>query len=228
MSQSRPRFGCFPGSFSPSRRHRRSTRLSLTLPAGVAQQGGDPAIAVTAVPTGQLDHVRNQAILVVTAARDTALGRAVLPQHPAGPPFRDPEPATGMVDALAAARGAQRFPRAAFVRICLSSVRSETARRSRSFSFSSAAETAELIAAHPAILLAPAVVCDLADPQLPDRVRHRHARAEPPPAAACRRSPPACSASSPSLVPLIPKPKDGPIRWGRITVALRRARARRW
>ena len=25
-----PRFGCLPGTFSPSRRHRRSTRLSLT------------------------------------------------------------------------------------------------------------------------------------------------------------------------------------------------------
>ena len=76
------------------------------LPAGVAQQGGDPAIAVTVIAAGQLDHLRDQAVLVVTAARDTALGRAVLPQHPAGPPFRDPEPVTDMVDALAAPRRA--------------------------------------------------------------------------------------------------------------------------
>ena len=38
-------------------------------------------------------------------------------------------------------------------------------------------QAAELVAAHPAILLAPSVVGDLADPQLPDRVRHRHALA---------------------------------------------------
>ena len=154
---------------------------------------------------GQLVR-RDQAILVFTATRDTALGRAVLPEHPAGPTLRDPEPVTDMIDVLEAARGAHKFPRAASVRICLSSVRSETARRSRSFSFSSAAEAAELVAAHPAILLAPAVVCDLADPQLPDRVRHRHALAMqhlhlP---LAGRRSPPACSASLPSLVLLIP------------------------
>ena len=180
--------------------------LVVDQPAGVAQQGGDPAIAVTTVPAGQLDHVRDQAILVVTAARDTALGRALLSQHPAGAALRDPEPATDMVDALAAARGAHKFPWAASLRICLSSVRSETARRSRSFSFSSAAEAAELVAAHPAVLLAPPVVSDLADPQLPDRVRHRHALAMqhlhlP---LAGRRSPPACSASLPSLVLLIP------------------------
>jgi hypothetical protein len=30
----------------------------------------------------------------------------VLPQHPAGPALRDPEPVTDMIDALAAARGA--------------------------------------------------------------------------------------------------------------------------
>ena len=60
-----------------------------------------------ALAVGQLDHVRDQAILVVTPARDTALGRTVLSQHPTGPPFRDPEPAADMVDALATTRGAQ-------------------------------------------------------------------------------------------------------------------------
>ena len=80
--------------------------LVVDLPAGVAQQGRDPSIAVTAVPAGQLDHVRDQAVLVVTAARDPALCRSVLAQHPAGPTLRDSEPATDMVDALATARGA--------------------------------------------------------------------------------------------------------------------------
>jgi hypothetical protein len=43
-----------------------------------------------------------------------------------------------MLDAGAPARGAWKFPRAASARICLSKVRSETARRSRAFSASSA------------------------------------------------------------------------------------------
>ena len=84
-----------------------SRTLSVKLPAGVAQQGGDSPIAVAAVPAGQLDHVRDQAVLLlVTAVRDTALGRTVLPQHPAGPPFRDPEPVADMVDVFPTVRGA--------------------------------------------------------------------------------------------------------------------------
>ena len=61
-----------------------NTGAVVALPAGVAQQGGDPPVSVAAIPAGQLDHVCDQAILVVTPARDTALGRAVLRQHPAG------------------------------------------------------------------------------------------------------------------------------------------------
>ena len=80
--------------------------LVVDLPAGVAQQGRDPPVTVTAVLAGQLDHVRNQAVLVVAAARDAALGRAMLPQHPASAAFRDPETVADMIDALAAARGA--------------------------------------------------------------------------------------------------------------------------
>ena len=38
-------------------------------------------------------------------------------------------------------------------------------------------QTAEPVAAHPAILLTPAVESDLADPELADRVHHRHALA---------------------------------------------------
>ena len=117
MSQSRPRFGCFSGTVrrgartsgacaSPLAPPQALDPLVVDLPAGIAQQGRDAVIAVTAVLAGQLDHVRNQAVLVVTTARDAALGRAVLPQHLAGAAFRDPEPGADMIDALAAARGA--------------------------------------------------------------------------------------------------------------------------
>ncbi len=96
----------------------------VDLPAGIAKQGRDPSIAVTAILAGRFDHAGDQAVLV-TSARDAALGRAVLPQHPAGPALRDPEPVADMVDALEAARGLGSFPLAASLRICLSSVRSE-------------------------------------------------------------------------------------------------------
>ena len=69
-------------------------------------KGRDPPVSVAAILAGQLDHVRDQALLVGTAARDAALGRAMLPQHPASPALRDPEPVADMIDALAAARGA--------------------------------------------------------------------------------------------------------------------------
>ena len=59
--------------------------LVVDLPAGTAQQSRDPPIAVAAILTGQLDHIRNQAMRVVTHTWDTALGRAVLSQHQAGP-----------------------------------------------------------------------------------------------------------------------------------------------
>ena len=39
--------------------------LVVDLPAGVAWQGSDSPIAVTAILSGQLDHVRDQATLVV-------------------------------------------------------------------------------------------------------------------------------------------------------------------
>ena len=57
--------------------------------------------AVTAIPTGQLDHVRNQALLVVTPAPDVALRRAVLPQHPASSALGNAEPPTNTVETLA-------------------------------------------------------------------------------------------------------------------------------
>lgn len=118
--------------------------LVVGLPAGLPKQGGNPAIAVSAILTGQLDHVRDQPALVITSTRSMTLRGAVLAEHPAGPALRYPETLADMIDATSAARGAQKFcsrcpagPFAASLRICLSRVKSETARRSRSFSFSS-------------------------------------------------------------------------------------------
>ena len=49
-----------------------------------AQQLGDLAITVAAILTRQLDDIGRQPILVVTAPRDLALRRAVLPERRTG------------------------------------------------------------------------------------------------------------------------------------------------
>ncbi len=111
--------------------------LRVHMPTGVVQQTGDHAIAVAAVLAGQLDDVVGEANLVTTAPRQPALGRAVLAERAAGPALRDAEGLPHALDAAPPTRRAQKFPFAASVRISLSSVRSETALRSRWFSFSS-------------------------------------------------------------------------------------------
>jgi hypothetical protein len=58
-----------PQSFDP---------LVVDQPSGIAKQSCDPAIAVTTILAGQLDHVRDQAILVVTSPWGMTLRRAVL------------------------------------------------------------------------------------------------------------------------------------------------------
>ena len=98
--------GLFAGHLQPLAPPQALDPLVIDLPAGVAQQGSDPPVSVAAILAGQLDHVPDQAILVGTATRDAALGRAMLPQHPASPALRDPEPVADMIDALTAARGA--------------------------------------------------------------------------------------------------------------------------
>jgi hypothetical protein len=63
-SQSLPRLGCLWGTFRPSRRQIRSTRLSLII---------QPAWRKPAALSGQLDNVGGQTLLVVTTTRDLAL-----------------------------------------------------------------------------------------------------------------------------------------------------------
>ena len=111
--------------------------LAVHRPAGLPQQGGDPAVAVAAVPGGKGDDGGGQRRLVLGRARRLALRGAVLAEDPAGPPLGHAEIGHHVLDAGPAAGGAQKFPRAASARIILSSVRSETARRSRAFSASS-------------------------------------------------------------------------------------------
>src|SRR5918994_4974333 len=111
--------------------------LQVHPPASSPQHGGDPPIAVAAVLDGKGDNVGREPLLVVRGGRDLALRRAVLSEHTAGHALGHAMFGHHMLDAGAAAGGAQKFPAAASFRINFSSVRSETARRRRAFSASS-------------------------------------------------------------------------------------------
>ena len=76
------------GTFSPSRRQIRSTRLSLTIQPAARSSAADPAIAVAAVLAGQRDDVGGQPLFVVSAPRHLALRRAMLPEHRGRPGAR--------------------------------------------------------------------------------------------------------------------------------------------
>src|SRR5690606_31344743 len=73
-----------------------------------------------------------QRLFIGPALRLFALGRTMLAENLAGKPLRDGELRHDTIDATATASGAQKFPEAASFRISFSSVRSETALRSRS------------------------------------------------------------------------------------------------
>ena len=53
-------------------------------PARISQQSRDPTIAVAAILPRQLDHVRDQTLLIGTAMRHFPLCGSVLPQDTAG------------------------------------------------------------------------------------------------------------------------------------------------
>jgi hypothetical protein len=74
---------------------------------GRAQQLGDLAVAVAAVPPGELDDVGRELFLVVPAPRDLALRRAVLAERSANAALGHPKLPPDVLDADAATRGAQ-------------------------------------------------------------------------------------------------------------------------
>ena len=111
--------------------------LVVHVPAGLVEHARDHPVAVSAILAGQLNDVVRQTLFIRLALRNLALGRAVLAKSAAGAAFRDAVNLPHVVNAPTPARRAQKFPRAASVRISLSSVRSDTARLSRWFSVSS-------------------------------------------------------------------------------------------
>ena len=75
-------------------------------PTRLAQQAGDLAIAIAAILPGQLDHVGRQPFGVLSAPRDLALRRAMLPERRTGAALGDVQMLADMLDAGAPTRGA--------------------------------------------------------------------------------------------------------------------------
>ena len=112
-----------------------SIALVVDLPAGISPQSCDPTVAISTILSHQRDHVRQQTIFVCAAPRLVSLDRSMLAKNPTGPPLRYLQLVTHVINAGPTPCRAKTFPFAASVRIILPKVRSETALRSRSFSF---------------------------------------------------------------------------------------------
>ena len=131
-----PLLGLFTRNFEPLQTPDACHPLDVHCPTGRLQHRRDPTIAVTAVLGGECHDVSGKRRIIGPPLRRLSLGRTVLPQHAARQPLGHVELRPDVIDAAATADGAQKFPGAASRRISFSKVRSETALRSRSFSFS--------------------------------------------------------------------------------------------
>ena len=87
MSQSRPRLGCLIGTFNPSRRQIRATRLGIHMPALSTQQRRDPAIAIAPKLAGKIDDRFRKRRFVVRHLGNMPLGRTRLAKNMAGSTF---------------------------------------------------------------------------------------------------------------------------------------------
>jgi hypothetical protein len=75
-------------------------------PAGLAQQRCDLAVAVTAILPGQFHHVGSEPFGILSAPRDLALRRAMLPKRRTAAALGDMQMLSNMLDAGATTRGA--------------------------------------------------------------------------------------------------------------------------
>src|SRR6266508_3993701 len=80
--------------------------LVVDYPARLAQELGDLAIAIAAVLPGKLDNIGCETLLVVTAARDLALRRAMLPERRTGATLGNMQLRSDLLNAGTATRGA--------------------------------------------------------------------------------------------------------------------------
>jgi hypothetical protein len=105
-SQSLPRLGCLWGNLQPLTLPDTLDPLVVDDPARLAQELGDLTIAIAAVLPGKLDNIGGETLLVVTAARDLALRRAMLPERRTGATLGDMQLRSHLLNAGTATRGA--------------------------------------------------------------------------------------------------------------------------
>ena len=132
-----PPLGLFIRDFQPLTLPDPFHPTDADLPAVCSEQGPDAPVAISAILRGQFDNRPCQGSCIGPASWTLALCGTVLTGQKAGPALRDAEPVHGVINKSSPTRGAYQFPSAASLRICLSKVRSETARLRRAFSFSS-------------------------------------------------------------------------------------------
>lgn len=84
--------------------------LHVHRPIGLARTGSDPAISVAPVLRGEREDVGGQRVFIGAPLRDLSLGRAMLPEHATGEPFRDPELLPDILDVSTAAGGLRSLP----------------------------------------------------------------------------------------------------------------------
>src|SRR3974390_2534585 len=80
--------------------------LVVDCPTSLAQRLGDLAITVATVLPGKLDNIGRKTLLVVTAPRDLALRRAMLPERRTGATLGDVQLCSDLLNAGTATRGA--------------------------------------------------------------------------------------------------------------------------
>ena len=99
-------FGLFMGDLQPLASPDPFDPLVVDDPARLLQQPSDLAIAVAAVLAGQRNNVGGEQLFVITAPRDLALCRAMLPERRTGAALGDMHDFYNLLDTGAAARGA--------------------------------------------------------------------------------------------------------------------------
>ena len=99
-------FGLFIGDLQPLASPDALDPLVVDDPARLAQQPCHLAIAVAAVLLGKLDNIDRQTLLVLMAARDLALRRAMLPERRTGATLGDMQLRSHLLNAGTATRGA--------------------------------------------------------------------------------------------------------------------------
>ena len=103
--------------------------------------------------------------------RYMSLCGSMLPQNSKSSTFRKFEVASNVIDASSSTSGAHKFPRAAPRKISLSSIRSDTARLKRTFSFCRRFSSFNWSIPIPPYCFTPPVISLLNNTYLPDRIK---------------------------------------------------------